>query len=236
MLCGTKNMNESKNEVIAFANIDRLMQEIWLQAIRLRSGPQFKEGEGRILWERCAADIARVQARLKSAALDDVSCQHILYAQCALLDEVIKGRSVRDDAWRQWYALPLQQHFLGTRDAGNKLCERMRNVLRDPAAHSAVLSCFHRVLLLGFLGEYRRLDEPGRRKLVKKLGERVMSLTHRQTQPNLTSGHTRERLEASWPTCLGLSVLLMLLCVLWPGLDYWFEQMLFTLLPVGVMR
>lgn len=51
----------------------------------------------------------------------------------ALLDEAVKGRGVEDEACLQWYDIPLQGHFLGTMDAGDTLCERMRDVLREPA-------------------------------------------------------------------------------------------------------
>lgn len=104
-----------------------------LQVISLRHGPQFRDEEGYTLWQRCIADVERVQHELKASGLDDASCQHILTAQCALLDEAVKGRGVEDEACLQWYDIPLQGHFLGTMDAGDTLCERMRDVLREPA-------------------------------------------------------------------------------------------------------
>jgi type VI secretion system protein ImpK len=106
------------------------------------------------LWERCIADVERVQRELKASELDEASCQHILTAQCALLDEAVKGA-----VWRmmpvQWYDIPLQGHFLGTMDAGDTLCDRMRDVLREPAPDHAVVTCFQRVMMLGFLGNFR---------------------------------------------------------------------------------
>jgi type VI secretion system protein ImpK len=36
----------------------------------------------------------------------------------------VKGRGVEDEACLQWY--DMQGHFLGTMDAGDTLCERMR--------------------------------------------------------------------------------------------------------------
>ena len=62
-----------------------------LQVISLRHGPLFQEGEGRVLWERCIADVERVQRELKASELDEASCRHILTAQCALLDEAVKA-------------------------------------------------------------------------------------------------------------------------------------------------
>lgn len=130
-------MNARKYGTAASIDIDALLQNSWLQVISLRHGPRFQEGEGRILWERCVADIERVQHALKEAELDDASCEHILTALCALLDEAVKGRGVEDDACVQWYDIPLQGYFFGTMDAGDTLCNRMRDVLRDGQRLSA---------------------------------------------------------------------------------------------------
>ena len=100
-------MSERKHGAVVSVDIDALLQDTWLQVISLRYGPQFQEGEGRILWERCIADVERVQRELKASELDETSCQHILSAQCALLDETVKGRGVEDDACVQWYDIPL---------------------------------------------------------------------------------------------------------------------------------
>jgi type VI secretion system protein ImpK len=99
-------MSERKHGAAVSVDIDALLQDTWLQVISLRHGPQFQEGEGRVLWERCIADVERVQRELKASELDEASCQHILTAQCALLDEAVKGRGVEDDACVQWYDIP----------------------------------------------------------------------------------------------------------------------------------
>lgn len=100
-------MSERKHGAVVSVDIDALLQDTWLQVISLRYGPQFQEGEGRILWERCIAEVERVQRELKANELDEASCKHILTAQCALLDEAVKGRGVEDDACVQWYDIPL---------------------------------------------------------------------------------------------------------------------------------
>lgn len=173
-------MNERKHGTAVSVDIDALLQDTWLQVISLRHGPLFLEGEGRALWERCIADVERVQRELKASELDETSCQHILSAQCALLDEAVKGRGVEDDACVQWYDIPLQGHFLGTMDAGDTLCDKMRDVLREPAPDCAVLTCFQRVMMLGFLGNFRSLNDPERQKLVTALNERVAPLAIRR--------------------------------------------------------
>ncbi|WP_409977670.1 type VI secretion system baseplate subunit TssF [Pantoea vagans] len=113
--------NQNKHGAAAAIDIDALLQNTWLQVISLRHGPQFQEGEGRALWDRCVADVERVQQALKAAMLDAENCRHILTAQCALLDEAVKGRGVQDDACVQWYDIPLQGHFLGTMDGHTEI-------------------------------------------------------------------------------------------------------------------
>lgn len=147
-------MNDRKRATAAFIDIDALLQDTWLQVISLRHGPTFQDGEGRTLWERCIDDVGRVQRELKASELDEASCQHILTAQCALLDEAVKGRGVEDDACIQWYDIPLQGYFLGTMDAGDTLCDRMRDVLRDPLNGRA--GC---PLLFGIVGRRFRTEK-----------------------------------------------------------------------------
>ncbi|MNG62933.1 hypothetical protein D3C79_211440 [compost metagenome] len=228
-------MSERKRGTAESIDIDALLQDTWLQVISLRHGPRFQEGEGRVLWERCIADVECVQRTLKDSELDDASCRHILTAQCALLDEAVKGRGVEDDACVQWYGIPLQGHFLGTMDAGDTLCDRMRDVLREPAPDNAVLTCFQRVMMLGFLGNFRSLNDPERQKLVQALSGQVSPFSYPQTHPVLAesrAGRERGNWLRSWPVRIGLSALAI--ATLWWGLNHWLDQMLATLLPGAV--
>lgn len=228
-------MSERKRGTPASIDIDALLQDTWLQVISLRHGPTFLDGEGRVFWERCIADVERVQRELKAGELDDASCLHIMTAQCALLDEAVKGRGVDDDACVQWYDIPLQGHFLGTMDAGDTLCERMRDVLRQPEPDKTVLTCFQRVMMLGFLGNFRSLNDPERQKLATALSEHVAPFSYPQTQPVLAESRTGRGMGgwfASWPVRIGLSVIV--LAALWWGLDHWLDQLLQILLPGAV--
>ncbi|BBO63739.1 type VI secretion system protein TssL, short form [Serratia marcescens] len=228
-------MSERKRGTAASIDIDALLQDTWLQVISLRHGPQFQEGEGRILWERCIADVERVQRELKANEFDEVSCLYIMTAQCALLDEVVKGRGVEDDACVQWYDIPLQGHFLGTMDAGDTLCERMRDVLHEPAPDKAVLTCFQRVMMLGFLGSFHSLNSPERQKLVAALSEQVAPFSYPQTHPVMAESRTgrgKGGWLVSWPARLGLSVIVVV--GLWWGLNHWLDLTLRTLLPEAV--
>ncbi|MFT1054000.1 type VI secretion system protein TssL, short form [Enterobacter hormaechei] len=228
-------MNDRKRATAAFIDIDALLQDTWLQVISLRHGPTFQDGEGRTLWERCIDDVGRVQRELKASELDEASCQHILTAQCALLDEAVKGRGVEDDACIQWYDIPLQGYFLGTMDAGDTLCDRMRDVLREPAPDHAVVTCFQRVMMLGFLGNFRSLNDPERQKLMDALNEYVAPFSYSQPHPVLAESDAGRGIGgwlASWPMRIGLSVVVV--TALWWGLDCWLDQTLLTLLPGAV--
>lgn len=228
-------MSEPKRGAAASIDIDALLQDTWLQVISLHHGPVFQEGEGRMLWERCIADVERVQHELKASELDEASCRHILTAQCALLDEAVKGRGVEDDACVQWYDIPLQGYFLGTMDAGDTLCDRMRDVLREPAPDPAVVTCFQRVMMLGFLGSFRSLNDPERQKLLGALSEHATPFSYPQTHSVLAesrAGRGMGACLASLPVRIGLSVVVV--TALWWGLDHWLDQMLLTLLPGAV--
>jgi type VI secretion system protein ImpK len=228
-------MSQSMEEKTQPVDIDTLLQGTWLQVISLRQGVSCQEGEGRTFWKKCMADVERVRQHLKDAGVSEQSIQHILYAQCALLDESVKGRGVQDDAYFVWCNSPLQAHFFNTLDAGNQLYEHMRTVLREPAPDIAVLTCFHRVLMLGFQGGYSSPDVAEREQLVDQLSARVPALAFSPTCPALAVAASHSRMSVwlrYWPVRLGLAACIVGL--LWWGLDYWLSGLLPTLLPGSV--
>lgn len=212
-------------------NIDTLMADGWLTVTELRFGAMLAEGDGERLWQRCVDDTERMMAQLEAADVSETSRGHILYAWCALMDETVKGRGVEDDAAIVWYDRPLQAKYFGALDAGDELYERMRQVLREPAPDSAVLICFHRVLMLGFRGCYA-LNDPAREQLVRALAERVPAFDTDPAQPVLAtiSGHRGlSDWLRRWPVCAGLSLLVV--AVVWLGLNHWLDVLVTTLLP-----
>lgn len=213
-------------------DMDALLQDTWLQVISLRQGLTCAEGEGQTFWQRCVADIEHIQKALVEADVSEPSRQHILYAQCAILDETVKGRSVQDDAYFVWSHSPLQAHFFNTLDAGHQLYERMRSVLREPAPDRAVLICFHRVLMLGFLGGYASLTVTAREQLVDRLSALVPPFSMAPSRPVLAVAASRHRLGIwlrYWPVRLVLAGLTV--AVLWWGLDHTLSGLLPTLFP-----
>ena len=213
-------------------DIDALLANAWLIVTELRYGAVLAEGEGDLLWQRCVEDIRQVMAQLEQAGMSNSDRQHILYAWCALLDETAKGREGEDDACIVWYDRPLQAKYFGTMDAGDALYERIRQVLREPSPDSAVLTCFHRVLALGFKGSYATLNDPAREQIVRALAERVPPPDFAPNGPLLAtvpSDHGVRGWVRHWPVCIGLCAIVV--AVLWLGLNHWLDALVTSLLP-----
>ncbi|EFR3499678.1 DotU family type IV/VI secretion system protein, partial [Salmonella enterica] len=113
----------------------------------------------------------------------DISRDHMVYALCALLDESVLNRGTTDDGYLTWRRDPLQAHFFGTLNAGEELWERIRNLLKESAPDTAVLTCMYCTLQLGFVGQYRAQDDERREDVVRALGERVPAFTLSQDAP-----------------------------------------------------
>lgn len=213
-------------------NIDRLLADVWLTVTGLREGAKLADGEGEALWQHCVASLDFVMAELKKTGVSESSCQHILYALCALLDEAAKGRDGEDDACIVWYDRPLEVKYFNTMDAGDSLFERMRQVLLEPAPDSLVLTCFQRVLMLGFKGSAASLADPERTRLQQELTTRVPPFDVAQNRPLLATVPSGCRLRDwlhHWPVCIGLSTILV--AGLWLGLNHWLDTLIATLLP-----
>ncbi|MEA9390206.1 type VI secretion system protein TssL, short form [Acerihabitans sp. TG2] len=164
-------------------DIDQLMAETWLTVTMLRHGASTSDGKA--LYHQCQQQVENVRAALEKAGYDDDSIKHISYAQCALLDETVMSRKTTlanegedgntDDGQRAWRAVPLQARFFGSLQAGEAIWDRIAEVLRQPAPVAAVLTCYHRVLSLGFQGLYsvKAMNQTQRDETLKALNARV---------------------------------------------------------------
>jgi type VI secretion system protein ImpK len=127
--------------------------------------------------------VQEAKAALTEAGYSDISRDHMVYALCALLDESVMNRGTTDDGYLTWRRDPLQAHFFGTLNAGEELWERIRNLLKETAPDTAVLTCMYRTLQLGFVGQYRAQDDERREDIVRALAERVPAFTLAQDAP-----------------------------------------------------
>lgn len=154
-------------------DIDPLLQDTWLLAVEIRERNLLVESAG--LWGHCTEQVEHCRQRLLEAGMAERSVALITYAQCALIDECVLGRSDHE-SHSSWAAKPLQGHFFKNLDAGTQVYEDMRAVLAEPAADVRVLTCYQRLLLLGFRGCHSDLDAPQRQQLLEALNQRVPAL------------------------------------------------------------
>ncbi|UNK21983.1 type VI secretion system protein TssL, short form [Yersinia intermedia] len=220
-------------------DIDQLMAETWLTVTLLRHGATTPDGKA--LYQNCLKQVENVRDALKKAGYDDSSIEHISYAQCALLDETVMSRKPKeaeagevinaDEGQRAWRTAPLQARFFGSLHAGEAIWDRIAEVLRQPAPPTAVLTCYHRVLSLGFQGLYsvKSVSQTQRDETLKALNERVsppdigLSLIVNRT------GRRRYSLLRSVWFWGAFSVVLT--GIVWWGGHHWLQTLLSAQLP-----
>lgn len=233
-------------------DIDSLMADTWLTVAQLRHGA--KAPDGQALYKNCCAQVESVREALERAGYDTESITHISYAQCALLDEAVMNRkpvsvdaiadpldagadieslnkAELDDGVKAWRAAPLQARYFGSLRAGGALYDRIAEVLRQPSPVPAVLTCYQRVLALGFQGQFSLsgVGQEQRAEVINALNERVQPL---ETGVDLVVQKTGKRryniLRSVWFWII-LSVVLTTL--IWAGGHLWLQDLLRQQLP-----
>lgn len=210
-------------------NIDVLLQDSYLLVVELRQARSAQDSPG--LRSRCADQIEYVRQSLEQAGSSRRSIDYISYAQCALLDETVLGYAEGEDH-ASWVSEPLQAKFFSRHQAGEFLYEDMREVLREPAPDRQVLTAFQRVLMLGFRGRYRELNDPDRLQLLAALNAQVppLQLNHGlATQAGIGYRSGRWRWLRSPLTHVVLAGLL--LTGIWLGLDHLLGGVIANLQP-----
>jgi type VI secretion system protein ImpK len=163
-------------------DIDQLMTETWLTVTMLKKGAVTLNGSA--LYNKCVKQVESVREALERAGYDDASVEHISYAQCALLDETVMSRKPEKSEEERsrklmkarWPGVKLRfRPVFGSLRAGEALWDRIAEVLRQPSPNPAVLTCYHRVIALGFQGLYslKAVSQSQRDEVVKALSERV---------------------------------------------------------------
>lgn len=169
-------MNTSESDLI-----NKTFYPGWLMVSQLRCGQPVTDGEA--LYRQACRWVTEAREALTAAGISDASADQMLYAYCALLDESVLNRASQDDGYRRWRKDPLQARFFSTLNAGEELWERIRQLLREPTADAAVLTCFYRTLQLGFVGQYRAQDDERREDVAHALGARVPPFSLTQEAP-----------------------------------------------------
>lgn len=160
-----------------YIDIDKLMAKTWLMVTELKYG-RYDPDSG-ALYDICCQQIDAVKSALGQTKLVPEDVEHIIYAQCALLDktamELLARGNEEGDAFYAWRVAPLQARYFSSLDAGDVLWDRIRSVLGQAHPEDAVLTCFHRVLMLGF-NAHEAITEalsPERKLLMDKLAAQI---------------------------------------------------------------
>lgn len=234
-------------------DLDALMAETWLTVAQLRHGGVVTDGPA--LYAACKAQVESVREALERAGLDAESIDHITYAQCALLDESVMNRKpvglgvenmeetfpahrapaalnmTLDAGQRAWRSAPLQAVYFGSLRAGGALYDRIAEVLRQPASEPAVLTCYQRVLALGFQGQYSLsgVGQSQRDEVIAALNERVPPLGSGASLVVQKTGRRRYNLLRSVWFWIVLAVILT--SAVWLGGHLWLQDLLHQQLP-----
>jgi len=212
-------------------DIDQLMAETWLIVTMLKKGAATLDGA--VLYNHCVKQVESVREALARAGYDEASIEHISYAQCALLDEAVMSRKPEegeesriDEGQLAWRKAPLQARLFGSLHAGEALWSRIAEVLRQPSPNSAVLTCYHRVITLGFQGLYslNAVSQTQRDEVIKALSERVAQpdaslslVVHR------TGKHRYSLLRSVW---FWVVLAVVLTGAIWWGGHLWLQALL----------
>lgn len=209
--------------------VDEVFHDTWLMVCQLRNGVPAQDGQA--LYRKACAQIDAARQALEVAGVAAPAAEHMLYAQCALLDETVMSRQAQDSGYNEWLKSPLQARYFNTLSAGELLWERIRTALHDPVLDRNVLTCFHRVLLLGFSGRYREDGNQRREDVLAALARQVPPFTL-PTKDALVVRPSARRYRSGrstlWWRWLALVVVL---AGLWWGLDTALQQLVHQRLP-----
>lgn len=219
----------TRDKLRVAVDTDALLQDTYLLVIQLRQGAAVQSSPD--LAGLCVRQIEAARQALEEAGLDAKDVEHILHAQCALLDETVLN-CVKGDARDEWAVESLQARFFGRHQAGEVLYDSLSEELGSPAPNRHVLTVFHRVLMLGFQGRYKKADDAERVELLDALEHYVKTFEPRTPISTRLDSCVQER---GWhvlgaPVFHGLAALIVLFCVWW-GLDLVLKGSIATLLP-----
>ena len=173
-------MNTEPKKII----IDELLRDSILVVVELKAKAKILSGHK--LYEHCKEQIKNVRETLYNAQYKQDVIDDISYALCALLDETVllyQKDNPSDQGYDEWLGEPLQVIYFNTNNAGYDLFEKVRSRLKEDKKEEIVLSCFDRVLGLGFQGCYLGKPQMEREHLILALREALRESEPEQNHP-----------------------------------------------------
>lgn len=195
--------------------IDTLLQDSMLFVMDVRHNKALKRDEA--LYRRGCKLVESMKEQLNRLAVGETFTDHMLYAQCALLDErVLCTASPAEN--KVWMTAPLQARYLGTLHASEKIPERLRMLLRQPAPDKYLLVLYQRIFAMGFGSTTPEFNQQ-REQLMESLAALVPDETFPQSAPLLITPRPSDRSGLIHNGKLHLILLAVITVVLWFGLS-----------------
>ncbi|KGM28281.1 hypothetical protein KS18_10340 [Photorhabdus luminescens] len=206
-------------------SIDDLMLDIGMLVTALKNGDKSLYGEA--LYQKGIDLVEKARQQLSTNGISEENMAHITYALCALLDETVLRRPERDNGYETWSKTPLQTRFCNSNHAGERLFERIRQVLDQPQPSLLVLAGFQRVLALGFQGGDLEKIAQERQSLLDILTDRagVMAVQPHQIIRASADRHQDQYWRARSPWFWGCLAVAGITLV-WCGLRLYLKQYL----------
>jgi len=241
-------------------DIDALMAETWLTVAQLRHGGEVTDGPALYIACKGQVDSVREaleHAGYDSESIDHITYAQCALLDETVLNRKPAGKTpasgtgdtetvdtttsdkrvdttpevTPDAAQKAWRSAPLQTVYFGSLRAGGALYDRIAEVLRQPAPELAVLTCYQRVLALGFQGQYSLsgVGQSRRDEVITALNERVPTLEAGASLVVNKTGRRRYNLLRSvW---FWIVVAVVLTGVVWLGGHLWLQDLLHQQLP-----
>jgi type VI secretion system protein ImpK len=175
-------------------------------------------GDPTALRQRVEALLIESARIARKAGVNDSDIHEAEFCVVAFLDEAILGSSWPGrDAWS---AQPLQLTHYDRYDAGERFFDRLKSLLDEGGARTAVMEVYYLCLALGFKGRYAIQGREVLRRLVDDLHARLSQTPNGRAGDLAPRGRSREvPAEAekggipSWALWIGAALLVLLLYV-----------------------
>lgn len=241
-------------------DIDALMAETWLTVAQLRHGGHVPDGPAlyaackaqvesvrktldragfdaesidHITYAQCALldeSVLNRRPELKTPVVDASGTDATESSTNEMSRDALNIVTL-DAGQKAWRSAPLQAVYFGSLRAGEALYDRITEILRHPAPEPAVLTCYQRVLALGFQGQYRLsgVEQSRRDEVIAALNERVQPLETSASLVVQKTGRRRYNLLRSVWFWIVLAVILT--GAVWLGGHLWLQDLLHQQLP-----
>lgn len=207
-------MHTSDDKITA-STFDALMQDTWLLALAIRNNPPVVVDDA--LYQRCFGMIQQVQKELSAAGVADPLIEEITFAHCTFLDEAVMTQPDTDvSTW--WSRTPLKGHFLGHIHGGDRFYEQIKKHLREPNPPKVIVTCYYRMLQLGYVGKYTAESDAERQSLLQGLATLLPGVPKDNAGQDIvvvSGGKAAQWWQSRWVI---LFLLLLLSTGIWVGL------------------